>query len=143
MIDIARKMRCIEFPRLFFLEFRISELEFQFLNFSTAEFKKKIRPESLESKTESEFRFRWGSQKSEPKIGIPNLDDQGGGHGGWDDDCRDHPDHHHRGISRGGNDDSGGNDGSRRRQPSRHCLRACSRSHSVVKIDDFFAGGWG
>ncbi len=33
---------------------------------------KKIRPESLESKTELEFRFRWGSQKSEPKIGIPN-----------------------------------------------------------------------
>ncbi len=23
---------------------------------------------------ESEFRLRWGSQKSEPKIGIPNLD---------------------------------------------------------------------
>ncbi len=22
---------------------------------------------------ESEFRFKWGSQKSEPKIGIPNL----------------------------------------------------------------------
>jgi hypothetical protein len=24
---------------------------------------------------ESEFHFRWGSQKLEPKIGIPNLDD--------------------------------------------------------------------
>jgi hypothetical protein len=28
----------------------------------------------LESKTESEFCFRWESQKSEPKIGIPNLE---------------------------------------------------------------------
>jgi hypothetical protein len=27
----------------------------------------------LDSKTKSEFRFHWGSQKSEPKIGIPNL----------------------------------------------------------------------
>ncbi len=34
---------------------------------------KKIQPESSESKTESEFCFRWGSQKLEPKIGIPNL----------------------------------------------------------------------
>jgi hypothetical protein len=25
-------------------------------------------------KSESEFHFRWGSQKSEPKIGIPNQD---------------------------------------------------------------------
>ncbi len=33
-------MRCIEFPRLFFSEFQISESEFQFLNFSTAEFEK-------------------------------------------------------------------------------------------------------
>ncbi len=32
----------------------------------------KFWPESLESKTESEFRLRGGSQKSEPKIGIPN-----------------------------------------------------------------------
>ncbi len=31
---------------------------------------KKIRPESL--KSETEFRFQWGSQESEPKIGIPN-----------------------------------------------------------------------
>jgi hypothetical protein len=67
-------MRCVEFLRLFFLEFQILESEYQFLNFSTAEFEKKIQPESLESKTESEFRFRWGSQKLEPKIGIPNLD---------------------------------------------------------------------
>ncbi len=60
-------------PTFIFLEFQFSELEFWFLDFSTAEFEKKIRPESLESKTESEFRFRWGSQKSEPKIRIPNL----------------------------------------------------------------------
>ncbi len=45
---------------------------FDFLTFQTSEFQKKIQPESLESKTESEFRFQWGSQKSEPKIGIPN-----------------------------------------------------------------------
>ncbi len=32
-----------------------------------------FQPESLESKTESEFRLQWGSQKSELKIGIPNL----------------------------------------------------------------------
>jgi hypothetical protein len=34
-------MRCIEFLRLFFSEFRISESEFRFLDFSTAEFKRK------------------------------------------------------------------------------------------------------
>ncbi len=33
---------------------------------------KKIRLESLESKTKSEFCFWWGSQKLEPNIGIPN-----------------------------------------------------------------------
>jgi hypothetical protein len=33
---------------------------------------KKFQPESPESKTESEFRFQWGSQKLELKIGIPN-----------------------------------------------------------------------
>ncbi len=27
----------------------------------------------MESKMESVFRFQWGSQKLEPKIGIPNL----------------------------------------------------------------------
>jgi hypothetical protein len=43
-----------------------------FLTLQTLEFQKKIRLESSESKTESEFRLRWGSQKSEPKIGIPN-----------------------------------------------------------------------
>ncbi len=62
---------------IFFLEFRISELEFQFLDFSTAEFKKKW-PDSLESKTELEFRFWWGSKKSEPKIKIPNQDFKAG-----------------------------------------------------------------
>jgi hypothetical protein len=34
-------MRCIEFLHLFFSEFQILESEFQFLNFSTAEFEKK------------------------------------------------------------------------------------------------------
>ncbi len=56
------------------LEYQILESEFQFDGFSTAELKKKFQPEYPESKTELEFRFRWGSQKSEPKIGIPNLD---------------------------------------------------------------------
>ncbi len=41
MIDIAREMRCIEFLRLFFSEFRILETEFRFLDFSKAELKKK------------------------------------------------------------------------------------------------------
>ncbi len=49
------------------------ESEFRFLDFSTAKFKKKFRPESLEPKMELEFRFQWESPKSEPKIGIPNL----------------------------------------------------------------------
>jgi hypothetical protein len=34
---------------------------------------KKIRPEYPESEMESESRLQWGSQKLEPKIGIPNL----------------------------------------------------------------------
>jgi hypothetical protein len=55
-----------------FLEFRISESEFRFLDFSTAKFIKKIQPESSESKTELDFHFQWGSQKLEQKIGIPN-----------------------------------------------------------------------
>jgi hypothetical protein len=46
-----------------------------FLTLQTSEFQKKNRPVSLESKTESEFRLRWGSQKSESKIGIPNQVD--------------------------------------------------------------------
>ncbi len=48
------------------------ESEFRFDDFSTAEIKKKS---DLNSgiKTESEFRFQWGSQKLEPEIGIPNL----------------------------------------------------------------------
>jgi hypothetical protein len=43
-----------------------------FLTLQTLKIQKKIQPESLESKTESEFRLRWVSQKLEPKIGIPN-----------------------------------------------------------------------
>ncbi len=57
---------------IFFLEFWISESEFGFLDFSTADFKKNIRLESSESTMESEFCFRWWPQKFEPKIGIPN-----------------------------------------------------------------------
>jgi hypothetical protein len=45
-----------------------------FLTLQTLNFKKKIPPESLESKTESEFCLQLGSQKLEPKIGIPNQD---------------------------------------------------------------------
>jgi hypothetical protein len=43
-----------------------------YLTFQKSEFQKKIQLEFPESETKSEFRFRWGSQKSEPKIGIPN-----------------------------------------------------------------------
>jgi hypothetical protein len=43
MIDISHEMRCIEFLGLLFSEFRISESEFRFLDFSTAEFKIKIQ----------------------------------------------------------------------------------------------------
>ncbi len=43
-----------------------------FLTLQTSEFQKKIQLESLESKTELEFCLWWGSQKSEPKIGVPN-----------------------------------------------------------------------
>ncbi len=39
-IDVLCKMRCIEFLRYFFFEFRMSESEFRFLNFSTTKFKK-------------------------------------------------------------------------------------------------------
>jgi hypothetical protein len=45
-----------------------------FLTLQTSEYQKKIQPESLESNMESESRLQWGSQKSEPKIGIPNQD---------------------------------------------------------------------
>jgi hypothetical protein len=46
-----------------------------FLTLQTSEFKKKIRPESSESKTESEFRLCWGFQKLEPNTRIPNQGD--------------------------------------------------------------------
>ncbi len=51
-------------------EYRKSE--FQFSDSPDMEFQKKIRPDSSESNTETEFHLRWGSQISEPKIGIPN-----------------------------------------------------------------------
>ncbi len=59
---------------IFFFEFRISESEFRFLNLSTAEFEKNFLTGIFGIKKELEFRFQWGSQKSEPKIGIPNQD---------------------------------------------------------------------
>ncbi len=43
------------------------------MSFQQQNSQKKIRTEYLESETESEFHYQWGSQKSEPKIGIPNL----------------------------------------------------------------------
>ncbi len=59
----------------FFSEFRISESEFQFFDFSTAEFKK--NPTGIFGiKNGLEFCFQWGSQKSELKIKIPNLASQ-------------------------------------------------------------------
>ncbi len=61
---------------LFSKRYRSSEFRNRnsnFLTLQTSEFKKKIRPESLESKMESEFRLQSGSQKLEPKIGIFNL----------------------------------------------------------------------
>ncbi len=54
-------------------EFQILESEFWFSDSPDIRIQKKIQPESLESKTESEFCLQWGSQKLEPKIGIPNL----------------------------------------------------------------------
>jgi hypothetical protein len=71
LIEVQCKMRCIEFPSLFFSEFRILESDSNFLIFQQRNSKKK-RLESSESKMESDFRFGWGSQKLEPKIGIPN-----------------------------------------------------------------------
>ncbi len=58
----------------FLMRYRNSEFrnrDSDFLTLQTSEFKKKIRPESSESKTESELRLRWGSQKLEPKVGTP------------------------------------------------------------------------
>ncbi len=48
------------------------KLEFQFSDSPDIGISKKIHPESLELNTELEFHLRWGSQKSEPKIEIPN-----------------------------------------------------------------------
>ncbi len=71
-VGILWGMRCIEILCLFFIGIPKFGIEFWFLNFSTAEFKKS--PESLESRMESVFCFQWGSQKLEPNIGIPNQD---------------------------------------------------------------------
>ncbi len=58
-------------PTLFFSEFRILESEFQFLNLSAGEFEKISRRESLESKTESEFRFQGGPRNRNQKSEFP------------------------------------------------------------------------
>jgi hypothetical protein len=53
-----------------------------FLTLQILEFQKKIRPKSLESKTELKFRL----SELEPKIRIPNQDGKGtndGGFGWW------------------------------------------------------------
>jgi hypothetical protein len=57
---------------IFFRNSKFWNWNSDFLIFQQRNSKKKSQPESLELKTESEFRFQWGSQKSEPKIGIPN-----------------------------------------------------------------------
>ncbi len=54
-----------------------------FLTLQTSEFQRKFRPESSESNTELEFRLQWGSQKLEPKIGIPNQGLGTGSHPSW------------------------------------------------------------
>jgi hypothetical protein len=43
-----------------------------FLTLQTLEFQKKKTTGIFGSNTESEFCLQWGSQKLEPKIGIPN-----------------------------------------------------------------------
>jgi hypothetical protein len=66
-------MRRTEFLREEITRFpNIANQNLGFLTLQTSEFQKKIQPESSESKMESEFRLRWGSQKLEPKIGILN-----------------------------------------------------------------------
>ncbi len=66
-------IRCTEFLRKEITGIlNIANRNSNILTLQTSEFQKEIRPESLESNTESEFRLQWGSQKSEPKIGIPN-----------------------------------------------------------------------
>jgi hypothetical protein len=56
-------MRCIESLRSFFFEFRILELEFQYLKFSTAEFKK--NPTGI-------FRIENGIRIPLP-MGVPEI----------------------------------------------------------------------
>jgi hypothetical protein len=65
-------MRCTEFLCIFFgiPNFRIGLPICQLFNSGIQ--KKKIGPASPGSKTELEFRFCWGPQKSETKIGVPN-----------------------------------------------------------------------
>ncbi len=73
--DIICKMRCIEFLHFFFRNSEFWNRNSDFSIFQQRNLRKNFRPESSESKAESEFRFQWGSHKLEPKIGIPNQDD--------------------------------------------------------------------
>ncbi len=66
-------MRCSEFLRKQITGIpKIANPNSNFQTLQTLEFQNKYRPESLESKMEWEFCLWWGSQKSEPKIRIPN-----------------------------------------------------------------------
>jgi hypothetical protein len=66
------KMRITEFLCIILFGIPKFGIRIQICQFFNSGIQKKIRPESLELKTESEFHFRWRSQKSETKIGIPN-----------------------------------------------------------------------
>jgi hypothetical protein len=66
-------MRCIEFLCIFFRSSEFRNRNSDFSIFDSGIRLKIFRLESSESEKDPEFRFRWGSQKSEPKIGIPNL----------------------------------------------------------------------
>jgi hypothetical protein len=68
------EMRCNQFLRNFFRNSKFWNWNSDLSTFQQRNSKIKFRPESPESKTESEIRFQWGSQKPEPKIRIPNQD---------------------------------------------------------------------
>jgi hypothetical protein len=68
-------MRCIEFLRYFFFEFPISESEFRFLNFSTAEFEKIFTTGIFGIKNEIGIPLPMGV----PEIGTKNWNSQPSG----------------------------------------------------------------
>jgi hypothetical protein len=71
-IDALCEMRCIQYLRLYFFGIPNFGIGVSISQLFNSGIQKKIQPESSESISESEFCFQWGSQKSEPKIGIPN-----------------------------------------------------------------------